>query len=171
MLHHIIADLVFNLFQTGSEVSVNPSLVMDQLEGTLNQRQCSTIAEVSEEVERRESTSSISTKESDNMSLHSLGSCSGSTYDIFTNNLPASVTSGSLKVVLMYRKLSLSIIDNFAIFGVIELITHDNLLIQYLNKIPGFQPKVNIFLKNSIFKKEPNPMFGVRKFWKNCSKL
>jgi hypothetical protein len=28
-----------------------------------------------------------------------------------------------------------------------------------LNKIPGFQPKVNIFLKNSIFKKETNPMF------------
>jgi hypothetical protein len=29
-----------------------------------------------------------------------------------------------------------------------------------LNKIPGFQPKVNVFLKNSIFKKETNPMFG-----------
>jgi hypothetical protein len=39
-------------------------------------------------------------------------------------------------------------------------ITHDNLIFQYLNKIPGFQPKVNIFLKNSIFKKETNSMFG-----------
>jgi hypothetical protein len=35
-------------------------------------------------------------------------------------------------------------------------------IFQYLNKIPGFQPKVNIFLKNSIFKKETNPMFGVQ---------
>jgi hypothetical protein len=39
-------------------------------------------------------------------------------------------------------------------------ITHDNLIFQYLNKIAGFQQKVNIFLKNSIFKKETNPMFG-----------
>jgi Ca2+/H+ antiporter len=26
-----------------------------------------------------------------------------------------------------------------------------NLIFQYFNQIPGFQPKVNIFLKNSIF--------------------
>jgi hypothetical protein len=39
-------------------------------------------------------------------------------------------------------------------------ITHDNLIFKYLNKIPGFQPKVNICLKNSIFKKETNLMFG-----------
>jgi hypothetical protein len=63
--------------------------------------------------------------------------------------------------VLMYRKLSLSIIDNFAIFGVIELsvfvakisITRNNLLFEYLNKITVFQPKVIFFLKNSIFKR------------------
>jgi hypothetical protein len=63
-------------------------------------------------------------------------------------------------IVLMYRKLLLSIIDNFAIFGVIELsvfvakiisITHDNVIFQHLNKIAGFQQKINIFLKNSIF--------------------
>jgi hypothetical protein len=69
-------------------------------------------------------------------------------------------------LVLMYRKLSLSII---AIHWVIEISvfvakiidnTHDNLIFQYLNKIPGFQPKINIFLKNSIFKKETYPMFG-----------
>jgi hypothetical protein len=31
------------------------------------------------------------------------------------------------------------------------LIIHDNIIFQYLNKIPGFTPKGNIILKNSIF--------------------
>jgi hypothetical protein len=40
-----------------------------------------------------------------------------------------------------------------------------------LNKIPRFQLKVNIFLKNSIFKTETNPMFGAGNVGTNCSKI
>jgi hypothetical protein len=70
--------------------------------------------------------------------------------------------------VLMYRKLSLSIIDNFAIFGVIKLsgflrklsITHDNLIFQYLNfristKSKYFFEKFNIKKKKQILCLEP----------------
>ncbi len=67
---------------------------MDQLESTLN-RQCSTIAEVSEEVERRESISStMSNIQPDLLSIQSFGSLSGSTDDIC--NITRSHT-GSLK--------------------------------------------------------------------------
>jgi hypothetical protein len=38
--------------------------------------------------------------------------------------------------------------------------THDNLIFKYLNKIPGFQTNVNIFLKNSKFKKETKPCWS-----------
>jgi hypothetical protein len=48
----------------------------------------------------------------------------------------------------MYRKLSLSIYR----FLLRKL--------SIIDKITGFQPKVNMFLKNSIFLK--------RNFWKNC---
>jgi hypothetical protein len=75
----------------------------------------------------------------------------------------------------MYRKVSLSIIDNFAIFGLSNYrfllrklsITHDNLIFQYLNKNTGISTKSIFFLKNSIFKKETNPMFEAGNVVKN----
>jgi hypothetical protein len=65
--------------------------------------------------------------------------------------------------VLMYRKLSILIIDNFAIFGVIELsvFVAKSSISQYLNKILAFQPKVNNFFFNSICKRNKSDVLSL----------
>ena len=123
MLRHL-ADLVYNLFAPTQDANINASLVLDQLEGTLN-RQCSTINEHEEHLEgilnrkcstineheelldldtmgtksdkiRSEDSDSTNSYKQDNLSIQSL--------DIFSLTdtkkqvkLPTSKTSGSLK--------------------------------------------------------------------------
>ena len=125
MLRHL-ADLVYNLFAPTQDANINASLVLDQLEGTLN-RQCSTINEHEELLDlegilnrkcstineheelldldtmgtkldkiRSEDSDSTNSYKQDNLSIQSL--------DIFSLTdakkqvkLPTSKTSGSLK--------------------------------------------------------------------------
>ena len=104
MLRHL-ADLVYNLFAPTQDANINATLVLDQLEGTLN-RQCSTINEHEELLDLDTKLSGgdkIKSEDSDSVNSYKLDTMSIQSLDIFSDakrsqvKLPTSKTSGSLK--------------------------------------------------------------------------
>ena len=104
LLRHL-ADLVYNLFAPTQDANINATLVLDQLEGTLN-RQCSTINEHEELLDLDTKLSGgdkIKSEDSDSVNSYKLDTMSIQSLDIFSDakrsqvKLPTSKTSGSLK--------------------------------------------------------------------------